>query len=370
MKFILLILCFLLNTVIYSQGKFTITGTVPNELNNQKIYLIVRDAYSMNRYVMNDTTIVKQNRFTFSGLLSKPTEWAQIYTKSGFYYFALDTGKNTIAILPLQKNSPTWKNKLSNSKVTNSTSNTVYRSLYDLTSKYYLRFGRPAKENKGILQLDSVKTKELRQKEIDILLANKEAFYSLIYLYQIQNRPENNAEEIEIIFLQLGKNLQESELGKELNEKIQYAKRIMIGQKAPLLNAKTSSDSIFSSESLKGKIYLIAFGATWCLPCKEKYPFLVEMFTKYKQKGFEIVGVNLDEKKDLWKKQISTYGLTWINISELVKWSDSKISKLFDVQALPFYLLVNKEGIIIYNSFQLKDEELRLFEKYIAKLFQ
>jgi thiol-disulfide isomerase/thioredoxin len=180
------------------------------------------------------------------------------------------------------------------------------------------------------------------------------------------NRPEKDAEELTSFFLELNHEIRNSSLGKELRTKMEIARKVRVGQSAPTFSANSSGDSIFSTASLKGNtVYLLSFGATWCQPYKEKYPVLKKLYEKYREKGLEIVAVNLDEKKDIWRQQIISFNLPWVHVSELKKWNESEIAKLFDVQALPYYLLVDKIGMIAYNSFQLKDDELILLERYI-----
>ena len=67
----------------------------------------------------------------------------------------------------------------------------------------------------------------------------------------------------------------------------------------------------------------------------------------------------------LWQQQIVQYKQSWINVSELKEWSNSDIAHLFNITAIPFYLLINKEGTIMYNSFELHDFDCRQLEKYI-----
>lgn len=351
-----------------SQYKFVLAGTTSGEFNNQKIVLQIRDSYSDNRYTIRDTAIISNNKFSFSGEINKPCEWAEVYTKSGFYYFALDTGANVISVNPVPKNSPTFKNKLSNSNVRNSDNNTVYRNLYELFSNYYLKYAKPADENKAILVLDEKRKNELYRKEMEFLQHNPAVYYSLIHLYEIFNRINRNIPEIESVFQKLSTGLQVSLLGTELNMKIQEAKKLLIGQKVLSFTVPELSGSVFSSALLEGKPYLLAFGATWCIPCKKNYPLLNKIYQENKAKGFEIVSVNLDADRKKWEEQILSYNLNWINVSELVEWEKSKISKLFDVRALPFYLLIDKNGVIVYNSFQLDDIEGRQLKKYIDSI--
>lgn len=68
-----------------SQNAFTLHGTTTKEFNNKKIYLVIEDGYSLNRFKKVDSFVIKDNSFSFSGTISKPCEWAYLYLKGGFF---------------------------------------------------------------------------------------------------------------------------------------------------------------------------------------------------------------------------------------------------------------------------------------------
>ena len=367
MRNILLTVFILSVQQIFSQSTFVIEGDAPDLLNNKKIYLVVQDLYSSNRSKQMDSCVVIKNHFSFKGYIKRPAEMAFITTKDRHYlaYFVVELGNNKMRIGEVLKNSPTFKNKLSNTSIQNSVANKVFKEIDNLISEYYLKYGKPSTANKNILELDSAIMQKMRSEQLGILRSYPDCFYSLIHLYRLFNQTLSGPGEIIPTYHELSNELKNSELGKELWLKINASQVVLIGNKVRQFSANTDTGSIFLGNSLDGKNYLLAFGATWCQPCKENFPLLKILYNKYRNKGFEIVYVNLDDKEALWKQQIKQYKMVWRNISELKKWEESTIVKEFNIQAVPFYLIIDSKGIIIYNSFQLRDFGYKKLETYI-----
>lgn len=113
----------------------------------------------------------------------------------------------------------------------------------------------------------------------------------------------------------------------------------------------------------KGKIVLLDFWASWCLPCVNSLPHLKELFAAYKNKGFDIVGISLDDKSDAWKKAIKQHQIPWHNISELsIK---NKGAEAYGVKGIPLVILIDKEGMIIAKNPNKEDLETLLKELII-----
>jgi thiol-disulfide isomerase/thioredoxin len=368
MRLFFLLSSFFLLKVIQAQHAFSIQGNSADFFNGKKLYLLIEDSYSSNRFEWTDSTTVKDGHFFFYGTTQKLSEWASVYIKnsSNFFYFVIDTSQIIMSIQPVSKKSPTYKNLLSAIKIENSASNRMYRKIDSLGTSYYVRFGKPALTNKNIIELDKQRKAELRAKELEILRENPQVFYSLIQLFKLSASINADIEDMSRTFDALDEKIRTSALGQEFQQKLNTARSTMIGRIVPEFSTKTEKDYVFSTAAMLGKPYLLAFGATWCIPCKKNYPMLKSLYQKYKSKGFEIVAVNLDDDKPAWEKQIKQYSLNWINISELKKWKESDLVNRFNVKAVPFYILVSRDGKITYNSFQLSDFDNKQLEKHIS----
>ena len=95
---------------------------------------------------------------------------------------------------------------------------------------------------------------------------------------------------------------------------------------------------------------IIDFWASWCGPCRRAMPQLVELYDKYYSDGvLDIVGLSLDEDSDAWLGAIDKLGLKWHHLSDLQGWKSS-VAELYGVSAIPFTLLLDKNGIIVARN--------------------
>jgi peroxiredoxin len=122
--------------------------------------------------------------------------------------------------------------------------------------------------------------------------------------------------------------------------------KLSAGAAAPDFTLETPEGKSVSLSSLKGKNVLIDFWASWCAPCRAENPKMVKLYNKFKDKNFTILGVSLDQDKDLWTKAIKLDKLTWTEVSDLKYWN-SPIAKLYNVEAIPFTVLVDEDGKIV-----------------------
>ena len=113
----------------------------------------------------------------------------------------------------------------------------------------------------------------------------------------------------------------------------------------------------------KGKYVFIDFWASWCGPCINELPNIVEAYDKYKDKGFEVIGVSLDENKESWIKSIEDLNMTWPQMSDLAGF-ETEAAKLYVVTGIPHTILLDKEGKILAKN--LRGEKLH--EK-LAEIF-
>jgi thiol-disulfide isomerase/thioredoxin len=99
--------------------------------------------------------------------------------------------------------------------------------------------------------------------------------------------------------------------------------------------------------SLKGKVVLIDFWASWCGPCRKENPNVVKAYKKFNSKGFEVFSVSLDDDPIAWKKAIADDGLIWPNhVSDLLRWRTPMV-QTYGFNGIPYTVLVNREGNIV-----------------------
>jgi thiol-disulfide isomerase/thioredoxin len=136
-----------------------------------------------------------------------------------------------------------------------------------------------------------------------------------------------------------------------------------IGNKAPEIAEKSPEGKELKLSSLKGKLVLIDFWASWCSPCRGENPNIVKVYNKFKDskfkngKGFTVFSVSLDQNKAAWQGAIAADKLFWENhVSDLQGWN-SKFAGIYGVHSIPSNFLIDGDEIIIGKSLRGPDLE-------------
>lgn len=139
------------------------------------------------------------------------------------------------------------------------------------------------------------------------------------------------------------------------------AKYFLLGQQAPEINLPDANGKNIALSSFRGKFVLVDFWASWCGPCRRENPNVVKAYNQFKDKNFTVLGVSLDQEKEKWLEAIKADNLTWTHISDLKYWQ-SAVVPLYDLQGIPFNVLVDPQGKIIANDLRGEDLEKKLAE--------
>jgi len=140
-----------------------------------------------------------------------------------------------------------------------------------------------------------------------------------------------------------------------LHNQIMAGKATAIGAVAPDFILQDTSGTNISLSSFLGKYVLIDFWAAWCGPCRKEMPNMVKLYADFKDKNFEIIGISLDKTRDKWVGAIKSEHMTWPQVSDLKFWQ-SEVAAIYGVKAIPYTILLDKEGKIIAKN--LRGEEL------------
>lgn len=160
------------------------------------------------------------------------------------------------------------------------------------------------------------------------------------------------------------KNLPDSRYTEQFVVQVEDLRKLAIGMPAPDIALPNPEGDTVKLSSLRGKYVMIDFWAAWCKPCRMENPNVVRLYNKYKDQGFEIYGVSLDRTKEAWVDAIQADQLGWTHVSDL-KYFDSEAASLYNINAIPATILLDREGNIIAKN--LRGQELA--EK-LAELFE
>ena len=119
-----------------------------------------------------------------------------------------------------------------------------------------------------------------------------------------------------------------------------------IGKAAPEFALPDTKGNMVRLSSFKGKYVLLDFWASWCGPCRQESPTVVNAYNKYKGKKFDILSVSLDDNKDKWLHAIEKDGLLWKHVSDLKAW-ESSVVRLYQVEGIPATFLLDPNGVVI-----------------------
>jgi peroxiredoxin len=136
------------------------------------------------------------------------------------------------------------------------------------------------------------------------------------------------------------------------------------GMQAPEISLQDFNGQNLSLSSLKGRVVLIDFWASWCGPCRKNNPNLVALYEKFKDQGFEILGVSVDKNNSDWKSAIAKDGLSWKQVIDNAGWN-SQVTIDYGVEAIPASFLVDKKGTV--RGVNLEGRELDGMVKKLLK---
>lgn len=358
----LFFLCLIVSGSLLAQKKYFIKGTLNEPNAPVKIYFSTGST--------TDSTLLVNGKFSFEGKLTNPFKGtiytAEInskekYPKREYLSFYVDEGVTTLYGLRTIKTALVKGGKTQRE----------YQKLQDS-----LQWIRDLYDNISSIVRSSVAD--------DTTKARVQGLYKILYPksdaieYQfIKNHPSSvvswdivsnrgviiNPDLLEPLFNLLSKDLQESEKGKLLKERIETAKRFKIGNPAIDFTINDSLGNPVSLSSYKGKYVLLDFWASWCGPCRAENPNMLKTYTNLKDKNFEILGVSLDEKRDRWLKAIEEDKLPWKQVSDLKGFTT--IAKIYDIRAIPQNYLIDPEGKIIAKNIRGENMEM-IIKKYMG----
>lgn len=356
MKYTLGLSLLLSSVAALGQSKpFDIKGTINNWKSKEQVALL----YTLDNQTIGDTTFTVDGKFQFTGELPETTE-VSVVRLSGtgkgardFRTFFLDGGKVALVGTDSLKTS-----RVSGPRVTLESEELAskIKPLFDRFLALRLKAMAMSKEEREAADLTSLQKEgdSLINAMIDVqmnfIAKHPESYISLYNLAKLADNP-SSFQKIIPLFEGLSPKLKKSTLGLKLGKAFEVAKKTSLGVKMPDF---TSLDTLRKPLSLyeivqKGKVTLVDFWASWCVPCRAENPNLVKAYQAFNNKGFNIISISLDASEAAWKGAIAKDGMPWYHVSGL-KGTKEPVAIEFGINAIPDSFLLDENGKVIARA--------------------
>jgi peroxiredoxin len=146
-------------------------------------------------------------------------------------------------------------------------------------------------------------------------------------------------------------------------------KDLQPGKTAPAFAQPDSSGKMINLSAFRGKVVLVDFWASWCLPCRQENPHLASAYEKFKQKGFEIFSISVDDatRRADWLNAVRTDNMQWTNVNDLKGGDKNEAALLYHVQNIPQSYLLDRDGKILAVNLRGEDLDKKLEELFSNK---
>lgn len=340
----------LLSSSLLAQIPFEVKGKMEG-LATESVYLFT---IANKKEVLLQKTLMQNGEFSFKGTIQAP-ELCNIRIGSHKFpikYFFLDKGTTTYAnSFDKEKGRPLVPTISGNKSqdLLNAYQNeerTIDDSLRSLRGLLYNKKESLTQDEVAAInvKMDNLYTKaEMLQYATISKLSN-----SMVAPYIISNSLlyGSSSAELKKYYKNFSPDIQRATISKEILDYATRLEKVDVGATVPNISLKTIDGQDFELASLKGKVYIIDFWASWCGPCRKENPSMVALYNDYHPKGLEMVGISLDKTHKAWKEAVEKDNLTWTHISDLKYWN-SDAAKLFVVSAVPLTILVDQNGKIV-----------------------
>jgi peroxiredoxin len=339
-----------ISKVVKSDSSYDIIGKVTGQ-DSGWVYIIHRQTG------VTDSAALDHGYFKFNGK-ADTAEMCRISLNDQVKSFFLENGKISMLIK---------KDSLSSALITGNKAQDEFNYFQDQLSKpVRTRMAEVDKaydaanqnNNKKVADsLDKLYTSlDLEQKKLVIDFVKSHPG-SVVSAFLVFNNFSYNSRlgELDSLYHLLDTTSRGSYFGKQVQNLIEKTALTSVGKPAPDFSGDDVQGKMISLSSFRGRFVLVDFWASWCGPCRLENPSIVKAYHQFHDRGFDILGVSLDDNRDDWLKAIKKDKLDWTQVSDLKGWK-AATADLYGVKAIPMNFLLDKNGTIVAKG--LRGEEL------------
>ena len=382
----LLLMCASTSQIDKNSKRFTLNGEIIGQDTGTIILSYAPDL----KWVYN-TTYIKNGKFLFSGLIAEPTQ-AQIigdnelnstdlYIEPGRMYITLTknkfkdfkmTGSKTqdelnqlnLMVKPINK-------KLS---ILNKKHNQINDSI--MSSRNRAELIKLQKEAKEIENQSSSLRKEINSTYLSFVLNNPQSYVTPYYLDILALNGVIPYDSLKSIFYGLQINIQNSIIGKKIQDEIRKKDNIIVGATVPDFTAKDLNNKTITLSQFKNKnVVIMDFWASWCEGCRAGFPHLKNLYHKYNSQGLDIIAFSyLDVNKETWVSAINHDSINmWHNVATIFRDGDTinkGIAENYPLPGIPLTILMGKDGKVLCSWRGYSKEYEESLEKKLIEIFK
>jgi len=308
--------------------QFQINGTLTGYSDGLNI-----DLLNGNTGAPEASTKLVNGKFNFTGKLANP-EFKLISVGGQQPYITLFIGNSNVTVTA-------QSGQLENAVVKGSKSHDEFAEFTRSIKPYEQLFNNQGKAEPAMITSATTALDKF-------IKAYPKSFITPLAIYR-HHQLNMDIEYMEKAYDALAPDVKVSAIGNYIAQQISDNKRNPIGKPLADFSQADTAGVPVKLSSLRGKYVLVDFWASWCGPCRQENPNLVNMYNKYKDKNFTVLGVSLDKSKEPWLKAIQMDGLTWTHVSDLQGWQNV-VAQQFQIYSIPQSFLLDPQGNVIAKN--------------------